>query len=300
MSKEYFSHDYGTRNKKRMAALLEEEKSRGYGLFWIIVEMLHEDSTKWMELEDLTYIAIKKESGEDLVYIRGFIEKCISLYKVFIKQENRFTTERVLRNIDKREEIKEKRSRAGKISAEKRVSHSINYEQIPTHVEHVLNGVEHNSTKERKEKEIKGKENINRANALVGAVAPTSVQQHEIKKKYNSLTESLNDKPRAECWNSIKEFIQEVKPEFCEPYVDAWNLFADTYKLQKVDLITEKRKKKFLLRIREPAFDFINIMGKVRTSSFLKGDNQSQWKVDFNFIINSEDNYIKILEGKYD
>jgi hypothetical protein len=161
MQKEYFSHDYGTRNKKKLAALISKEKSRGYGLFWIIVEMLHEDSLKWMELDEITYLAIEKESGEDVEFVRPFIQRCIDMYKVFMQEGNRFTTERVLRNIDKRLEIRDKRSNAGKASAAKRQQNSTHVEQTPT-------SVEQNPTKERKRKESKVKKNTE-----IGADAPS-------------------------------------------------------------------------------------------------------------------------------
>lgn len=94
-TKEYFSHDYGTRHKKKMAALRKEKKMRGYGLFWVIVEMLHEDSTRWMDLDELTYIAIGAQSDESAKYVQEFIDHCINRYKVFIQDENRFTTEKL-------------------------------------------------------------------------------------------------------------------------------------------------------------------------------------------------------------
>lgn len=117
MTKEYFPHDYGTRHKKKMAALRSEKKMRGYGLFWVIVEMLHEDSTRWMELDEITYIAIAGQSDEPVKYIKDFVDACINRYKVFLQEGNKFTTERVLRNIDKRMEISASRSESGKRGA---------------------------------------------------------------------------------------------------------------------------------------------------------------------------------------
>src|SRR5258708_5059586 len=130
MQKEYFSHDYGTRNKKKLAAMLHEHKARGYGLFWIIVEMLHEDSTRWMDLDEMTYVSIKKESGESVLFIQEFINQCIHRYKVFIVEANRFTTDRVLRNIDKRMGISENRAEAGRKSGEVRRQKSEENEQV--------------------------------------------------------------------------------------------------------------------------------------------------------------------------
>lgn len=159
IQKEYFSHDYGTRHKKKLSALIKEKKMRGYGLFWVIVEMLHEDSTRWMELDELTYISIEKESGEPAVYVKDFIGLCISRYKVFQVNGNQFTTERVLRNIDKRLEIKEMKSKAGKASAAKKQHNSTGVQQVST-------GVQHNSTKESKVKE--SKENNTEPDVVIG------------------------------------------------------------------------------------------------------------------------------------
>jgi hypothetical protein len=135
---------------------------KGYGLFWVIVEMLHEDSCKWMDLDEVTYIAIKNASGCDVKYIRSFIEKSISVYKIFIQEGNRFTTDRVLRNIGKREEIKEKRSNAGKESAKKRGAKQPENEHMfntcSTHAEQNSTSVEQNPTKESKVKESKVKQ----------------------------------------------------------------------------------------------------------------------------------------------
>lgn len=133
-----------------MAALIHYEKMKGYGLFWVIVEMLHEDSCKWMELDEVTYIAIKNASGCDIKYIKGFIEKCICTYKVFIQEGNKFTTDRVLRNVEKRSEIKQKRSFAGKESAKKRKQKSTRVEQVLNTSEQVLNKTQQSKVKESK------------------------------------------------------------------------------------------------------------------------------------------------------
>lgn len=148
MPKEYFSHDYNTRNKKRLATLIHFEKMKGYGTFWVIVEMLHEDSVKWMELSEETFVAISRETGQDLKFIKNFIRKCIDRYKVFIEDNNFFTSERVLDNVDKRLKISEVRSFAGKKSAEKR-------QQMSTSVEQVSTVAQQSPTKESKGNEIK-------------------------------------------------------------------------------------------------------------------------------------------------
>lgn len=159
MAKEWFQHDYGTRNKKKLAVLIHKEKARGYGVFWIIVEMLYEDRRKKMELDESTYTAIKKESGEDIKWIQDFIKRCIDTYKVFKKVgKSFFSTERVLENAKFRKKISEQNSRAG-------IRSSISKKKKATPVDPPLTPVDENSTsgnkgEESTVKEMKGEERI--------------------------------------------------------------------------------------------------------------------------------------------
>lgn len=301
MSKEYFSHDYGTRNKTKMSALLHVEKSRGYGLFWIIIEMIYEDSKKSLELAEYTYIAIQKESGEEIDFIKDFIQKCLTTYQVFIEKKGRITSERVLRNIRLRDDLKEKRSFAGKESAKKRLAKTLTDLDISTSVEQKQTSVEQNSTQSNKEKEIKGNESKvkNKANAFASAEAKSN--DPEIKKKYTSLVEKLSGKEIKEVWEELKKFIKEEKPMFIDPYHDAWNIFASWYKLSKIETINDTRRKKFKTRVRDESFDFMRILDKIKSSNHLKGiDAKTNWRVTFDWILENDSNYLRILEGAYD
>lgn len=95
---------------------------------------------------------------------------------------------------------------------------------------------------------------------------------------------------------SIVDFIRQKKPDFIEPYVDLWNLFAGEKSLAKVLKVTDLRKKHFKVRISENGFDFLQILKKAADSSFLF---TGKW-FGFDWIIESEENYTKVLEGKYD
>lgn len=132
------------------------------------------------------------------------------------------------------------------------------------------------------------------------AVTGNPHESKALKNEYQSLVNSLEGKPQLDVWNSLRDFIRDKKPVFIEPYFDAWNIFAISVKLIKQpQTITEKRRKKFSTRINEPGFDFLKILEKIKTSSFLKGDNNQNWKVSIEFILESEENYTKILEDKY-
>jgi hypothetical protein len=131
----------------------------------------------------------------------------------------------------------------------------------------------------------KGKERNSTAIAVVdspSAESPSDIQQvfKELKKEKKELV----------------EFIRKNKPDFIEPYVELWNVFAEEKKLAKVSKINTTRKKKFNVRIGEKGFDFLLILKQASSSQFLLTGN---W-FGFDWIIENESNYLKVIEGNYD
>lgn len=146
------------------------------------------------------------------------------------------------------------------------------------------------------EKKLKNK----RTNVLVVASDNGKPSIDEMKQSYKDLVKSITGSDTKTVWIGLSHFISDKKPEFIEPYFEAWNIFAANLHLAKVETISESRKKKFKTRIQEISFDFIKILAKIKASQYLKGDNQANWKVSFDWIFENENNYIKILEGNYD
>lgn len=147
----YFQHDYNPTADPKMQALIGEFGAIGYGIYWRLVEMMHESETHKIEHKKYVNIAIAKQMLTSVEQVCLIIENCINSYELFESDGECFWSERVLRNINKRSEISEKRSIAGKISSERRKQNS-------TSVEQVLTSVQQNPTKERKGKEKKEKE----------------------------------------------------------------------------------------------------------------------------------------------
>lgn len=94
----------------------------------------------------------------------------------------------------------------------------------------------------------------------------------------------------------VYEFIRDKKPDFIEPYVEFWNIFAAEKSLPKVSKVNTARRRKFKVRMNESGFDFVAILKKAATSEFLLTGN---W-FGFDWIIQNDTNFLKILEGKYD
>lgn len=156
----------------------------------------------------------------------------------------------------------------------------------------------------------------NKANAFVGQVptdppAGNKKRQRtnlnlrgdsQLPKQYGELLKSLEGKTTADIWGGIKDFILQNQPSFIEPYVDLWNVFVTSgkmkpYDLAKVEYISDSRKKKLKTRLGESAFDFLKILEKIKMNGQWKGDNRGNWKVAFDWILENDSNYVKILES---
>lgn len=84
-----------------------------------------------------------------------------------------------------------------------------------------------------------------------------------------------------------------------EKFKNLWNEFAIKYSLSQINILTDKRIRKLKARLRNKSFDFNKILGLIPKSSFLLGQNKSGWKVNFDWLIENDDNFIRILEGGY-
>ena len=91
---------------------------------------------------------------------------------------------------------------------------------------------------------------------------------------------------------AIGAFVQEHRPLYIKPYTDLWNLFAERYHYPTVRTITRKRKQKLKTRLNEQHFDFVAILRAAAAS------RRMHW-LSFDWIMENESNYVKILEGNY-
>lgn len=184
----YFQHDHNARSDKKIAALVREYKSAGYGIYWCLAEMLHEDGGA-IELDDLLIASISKDLNEDFELVKSVIEKCIKNFKLFVlTEDNVLTSNRVKRNLDKRKSISEVRSKSGKAGA---------------NAKQMLANAKQKQAKEIKGKEIKEKEIIN--NDFVGS-------GKESQKAFNTmpLPENFNGLPDIKVGATI-ELIKILK-----------------------------------------------------------------------------------------
>ena len=163
MAKEYFSHDYNARNDRKIAALVKDYKAAGYGVFWAICEMMHEEGGQ-LEFDDMTIGAISKDLNEDVLLIKEVLGRCVFPYKLFQKVDESLISNRVKRNFDGRNEKRVAKIEAGRLggikSGESRRTKQNEAELEATEAQ--LEATKQSKVKESKVKEIKVKENTER------------------------------------------------------------------------------------------------------------------------------------------
>lgn len=147
----YFQHDFEAISDPKIQYLIAKFGAEGYGLWWRIVEMLHQDENNRLPLKEYIYFGLENQLSVDCGIVKDFIKSCIDDVQLLQTDGEYFWSDRVLKNVGKMQQLKEKRSQAGKKSAEKRADN----EAVATSVEQVLTSVEQNPTKEKKRKEIK-------------------------------------------------------------------------------------------------------------------------------------------------
>ena len=97
----YFSHDYNPTSDPKIQALIGEYGAVGYGIFWRIVEMLHEDELHKLQCKKYIYLALAKQMLTSVEQVESIIKNCIDTYELFKSDNDFFWSERVMRNINK-------------------------------------------------------------------------------------------------------------------------------------------------------------------------------------------------------
>lgn len=143
----YFPHDINAHNDEKILVLRARHGMDGYGIFWIIVEMMHETKDGYLDpvlvAEGMSY-----QYKIDITLINRVITTCIDI-GLFRKRKNKITSRRVQQNKKELEEYRKKKSLAGK----KGMISRWKYNKAITDDNNTI--TKHNKGKESKEKESK-------------------------------------------------------------------------------------------------------------------------------------------------
>jgi hypothetical protein len=120
--------------------------------------------------------------------------------------------------------------------------------------------------------------------------------------------ELSNDNPPKKETSSFPQaepkFFEDDKPSEKIDYdriVDLYHKACPSY--PKLIKLSDKRKAKIRVRFEEMKYDYqtmATIFCKMEASKFLKGDNKNGWKATFDWVLENANNWVKVLEGQYD
>lgn len=283
---DYFPHDRDMRNHRKIKSIRTKFGIAGYGIWCMTLEYLTGIDGNVVEYNDTELELMSGDYGVSATEIRNVLDYCIRLELLFIKDGFLHSE-----SLDERlKPVYEKRG----------VSKSNSKKQLRNNGQFAGNNADDTvvSGAEMPQSKVKGIK-VNRSkgkSAIALATEAEKENQKTLKTEYETLTTDLAGKDSREVYKAIRDFVAIKKPNFAEPFVDAWNIFAPSNNLESVQEISKDRRDKIRIRTREPAFDFFKILGSIRQNSFYRGENSSNWKIDFNYVIHSEKNYIKLIE----
>ncbi len=153
----YFPHDSNATQDPKMMILLAECGLEGVGMYWILIEILHQQESGTITEEAYRqyikfYYNVRVGGG---THNLDKIQQVLNTSGLLLNKDGFVYSERVLKNKEYRTDITNKRSFAGKRSAEARAN--------STSVKQMLNTDEHMLNNKRKGKEIERKESSTKA-----------------------------------------------------------------------------------------------------------------------------------------
>lgn len=123
-----------------------------------------------------------------------------------------------------------------------------------------------------------------------------------IKKDTTPLAASINtDKALlSEKIHTKETLTKESKNPLLSEFFTLWNTTVEG-NLPAARSLTTVRKRKIKTRLEErPLSEWQTVFEKMAASSFCCGENDRRWKADFDWILDNDNNAVKVLEGKFD
>jgi hypothetical protein len=148
----YFSHDSNSRNDEKILMLRAEYGWEGYGIFWILIEMMFENEETALKHKNLKGISVNYNI--DITLLSSIVNIAIT-ENLFVSDGEYFWSESLRKRKSEFHKLREKKSLAGKKGMKERWR-SVENKEIDNSV---ITNDSTNITENNKGKERKGKEN---------------------------------------------------------------------------------------------------------------------------------------------
>jgi len=116
----YFSHDANARYDPKIIKMISVYGMKGYGWYWVIIEMLREQDNYKLSIYDQSDIdVIASQTYSDSEKINKYIEDCVKIFKVFKKTKKYLWNVSLLKRMEIMNEKRGKARKAAKIRWDK-------------------------------------------------------------------------------------------------------------------------------------------------------------------------------------
>ena len=141
-------------------------------------------------------------------------------------------------------------------------------------------------------------------NALNKALSPlVIIEPNEKAERLYEIINGVEDKAQKKAKEAEKKArLKEDYEKFENELLDYWNTFTKRFPvLSAVVKLGKDRRKHLKQRFSEEHYrsHYKAAIDQIGKCPFLLGDNDRKWKVNFDFVISNDKNYVKILEGVY-
>lgn len=97
----YFSHDSNARHDLKIQALRSVYGIRGYGMYWVVIEMMRENECFKLPLGDkIIHIALSREFECAIEEVKNFINDCIYEFGLFVSNESHFWSDSLIQRME--------------------------------------------------------------------------------------------------------------------------------------------------------------------------------------------------------
>jgi hypothetical protein len=220
MSKEayYFSHDANARHDPKILAMREDYGVKGYGVYWIIVEMLREQDEFKLPLKKYIWSAIAmqvqcKDYAKDDA--KHFVEICINEYELFNSDGEYFWSNSLIKRMGKKNEVSEKRRAAANARWDK--SNDTN-DSVKNDMQNNANAMQMDANAMQVDA-IKGKEKKGNKENKIKDINKPSNPKYEICDMYSA--------------NLLFDLMLKNNPSIKRPNLEKWA--ADIRKMREID-----------------------------------------------------------------
>jgi hypothetical protein len=110
----WFKHDLNSRTDPKLIAFRRKYRGDALSLFWCVIELLHEIDQNHIPEKQYMFETISEQSGISLELVKEMIAYAVDELDLLKKDASGYYSDRVMRNVDNRNDLSVKRSIAGK------------------------------------------------------------------------------------------------------------------------------------------------------------------------------------------